>query len=712
MPDFVLPVSTKWDVNIGQISVDPIIAGGVVYVVANSSTNINMTPSSLYALNAKNGAVIWGPKSLSFSPGPIAFDNGKLFVTGSGTNNSTLMACFNASDGSVAWSTTISSSYNYGYSPFGSPAPYNGNIYVQEAGGVYCVRESDGNTLWSRMLNQSPQGEVAATANGVFAYVGCGSAYNLDPATGTIIWSQPVGCNGNYQNFVAYSNGDVFIPNFTSGSNPSGPAVLNATNGGLVSLLPQAGLPAIDSTVMVSVNTNHAVLGTKLSDWSNAWTANNGIDLPVTPPTIVNGIAYVLTSTGLLNGYNDTSGALAISVPLGETPASSPYFNSSLPDLAAGDGIIVAPVGSHLVAVGTPFATVTAAPNPATPNGTNGWYKSAVTVTLTSTAGTPYYTVDGGATQTYSAPVTISTSGLHSLVYWAADTSGDVTAKKALALNLDVAAPITTAALTGTKLVTGDFAQSATVALSASDNLSGVASTSYSVDGAASQTYSVPFIVSGKGTHKVVFYSTDKAGNVESNETININIQSPLMTTFASGLQMISAPADFSGQPLTSIFDEPLKLATWNPSAFSYALSPTAPADTMHVGVGYWARVPATGVDLLDVGVHTDTTQSFTISLAAGWNLIGDPFPYPMALQSLEAVSAQGTIYAVGSTGSIVAQYLYTYPAGATAYTGISGSGQVVPFAGYWIYAYQPCKLIFPGTPAPPGNPTGFVRKH
>ena len=57
--------------------------------------------------------------------------------------------------------------------------------------------------------------------------------------------------------------------------------------------------------------------------------------------------------------------------------------------------------------------------------------------------------------------------------------------------------------------------------LSATDNLSGVAGTYYTVDGGAQQAGSAVNITT-EGTHKVAYWSVDKAGNAETAGTATV----------------------------------------------------------------------------------------------------------------------------------------------------------------------------------------------
>ena len=74
-------------------------------------------------------------------------------------------------------------------------------------------------------------------------------------------------------------------------------------------------------------------------------------------------------------------------------------------------------------------------------------YKSAVQVTLSATAGGSgvshiYYTLDGGAQTTYSAPFTVAALGGHTVKYWAVSGSGET--EPALTTTFSIASPTTT----------------------------------------------------------------------------------------------------------------------------------------------------------------------------------------------------------------------------------------------------------------------------
>jgi hypothetical protein len=144
-------------------------------------------------------------------------------------------------------------------------------------------------------------------------------------------------------------------------------------------------------------------------------------------------------------------------------------------------------------------------PSPA-PN-TAGWNNSSVSIPYTATDAT-----SGIAITSPASPVVLSTQGSSvSQTVTATDVAGNVASASTPVLKIDTTAPTTSASV-----------NLHTVTLSATDNLSGVGSTYYTLDGGAQQTYTSPFTVSGASQHTVNYWSVDVAGNVEATETLSI----------------------------------------------------------------------------------------------------------------------------------------------------------------------------------------------
>jgi hypothetical protein len=94
-------------------------------------------------------------------------------------------------------------------------------------------------------------------------------------------------------------------------------------------------------------------------------------------------------------------------------------------------------------------------------------------------------------------------------------------------LSEDITAPVTTIALdpatpTGAN---GWYVNDVNVSLTATDNLSGVALTEYSIDGGATwQIYTNSLTINNEGTNTILYRSIDRAGNIAQAETLTVKL--------------------------------------------------------------------------------------------------------------------------------------------------------------------------------------------
>ena len=99
------------------------------------------------------------------------------------------------------------------------------------------------------------------------------------------------------------------------------------------------------------------------------------------------------------------------------------------------------------------------------------------------------------------------------------DLAGNVEATQFVEVKLDGKVPVTASNADGATH-NGSF----TLVLTATDSLSGVAATCYSLDGGPFVS-GTSVLVKGRGTHTIKFYSTDVAGNVEIEKTSRVSIK-------------------------------------------------------------------------------------------------------------------------------------------------------------------------------------------
>ena len=198
---------------------------------------------------------------------------------------------------------------------------------------------------------------------------------------------------------------------------------------------------------------------------------------------------------------------------------------------------------------------------------------------------------------------------------------------------------------------------------------------------------------------------------VASGASLTQNFTLDLAHLFAVGLQMISAPFDFSavGGDFATLFGltTPLtnpnpRLIQWEPLLSSYVFYPTSPADTLRPGQGYWIKFPVANY-LRFEGAAIPTTQSYRIALQPGWNQIGDPFLSSAPLASITVDALDGTTPLPLASSTITQSTLYRYDmtSGQYATLDVNLDG-LDPYNGYWIFARQAAALIVPPEAAPP----------
>ena len=148
----------------------------------------------------------------------------------------------------------------------------------------------------------------------------------------------------------------------------------------------------------------------------------------------------------------------------------------------------------------------------------HGWNTTDVAVTWTCTdalsgvaTGPTNDTVSGeGANLSSSATCT--------------DTAGNTASVTVFGIQIDRASPTTTATVPAPP-ASGWYADAVDVTLTGLDALSGIATTSYTVDGGATQEYTGPFAFALRGTHVLSFWSTDVAGNAEDSIVNSLTLE-------------------------------------------------------------------------------------------------------------------------------------------------------------------------------------------
>ena len=204
--------------------------------------------------------------------------------------------------------------------------------------------------------------------------------------------------------------------------------------------------------------------------------------------------------------------------------------------------------GNTATATSTAPAGDTTAPllsgKPTTQPNADGWYKDDVTVRWTASdpeSGIPTppadTTITGEGTALTSTTTVKNGAGLAT------------TATSSPAVNIDRTAPVTAISGTSNAWVNGNV----TVKLAATDNLSQVASTQYTVDGGATQSGS-SIALTTEGDHTITFFSTDKAGNAESAQTAHVKIDKTAPTISHAFTPVAYKDGTWTNQDVTVTF--------------------------------------------------------------------------------------------------------------------------------------------------------------
>jgi hypothetical protein len=167
---------------------------------------------------------------------------------------------------------------------------------------------------------------------------------------------------------------------------------------------------------------------------------------------------------------------------------------------------------------------VTTATLPA-PTGLNGWYQGPVVINFNASddlSGVVRTELSRDSQQTWEPlacdGLTLNDEGIHNVFARSTDLAGNVETPILTTVKIDSTAPVTTAK---TQTIRGF---SVVVFFAASDNLSGVARTEYSLDNGLHWKTGTTLVLIESGMYTVLFRSIDVAGNIEKRNSIKVNV--------------------------------------------------------------------------------------------------------------------------------------------------------------------------------------------
>ncbi|MEO6201169.1 MAG: PxKF domain-containing protein, partial [Cryobacterium sp.] len=208
------------------------------------------------------------------------------------------------------------------------------------------------------------------------------------------------------------------------------------------------------------------------------------------------------------------SGVAHVTAPVtidAETPATGLLVNGSAEDTAGNVGTDSVTVRLDKTAPGITGGIVSGT------TGDNGWYLGPVAV---------HFDCSDALSGMASCPddVTLTDNGTNTASGTATDVAGNTADDTVGGIRIDQETPTTGADVSGAHN-NGWYTVPASVTLVGHDAVSGINATFYSLDGEDATEYTEPFSVGSQGEHTVTFWSTDLAGNTESESANTLTFQ-------------------------------------------------------------------------------------------------------------------------------------------------------------------------------------------
>lgn len=340
------PDAPTWSVNLpGQVSY-PVIADNRVFVTVRNSVTEPLG-TQLHALNADTGTNAWQPISLGTSGywSTLSYENGMLFAL----TDLGILSAFNATDGTLLWSRNLRGSKIY---PFlNPPTAYGGMVFIAgqgDTGFLFALDATTGATIWSNWNGNGQRSAPSLTAAGLYLTYPC-ETRAIFPGNGELLWrkaSQP-SCSGGGGTTSPISNGILYAHDF-------GPYSYNTIS--FIDVLTreiigstQASFTAAVTDTDIFTRYNQTLRDISLSDGSEKWSFTSQ-DILASDPIVINGHVIIASSVGTVYAVDITTGNVTWTGNAGAGFIANGRTSSLFTGLAAGEGLLVAPVGTRLTA--------------------------------------------------------------------------------------------------------------------------------------------------------------------------------------------------------------------------------------------------------------------------------------------------------------------------------------------------------------------------
>lgn len=337
----VPPLAVRWQVDFKQATSYPLIADGRVFAIVRNESAYGTV---LHALDAGTGRELW-----SRALGGTYYWSGQAYGAGRvyTVNGDGQMQALDPTTGATIWITQLPGQYSFS----SEPTYYDGIVYTGGAGSggtLYAVDAATGTVLWSRSVANGDHSSPAVDAQRVYVSYSCPNVYAFERKTGAPAWSSNPGCSGGGGRTPVLGAGRLFVRDPAESG-----TVFDATTGQIVGSFPVGPAPVIAGDLAIVVNdgivrTQNARTGAP--GWT--WAPEDGSKVTAAP-IAAGGVVFAGTSSGGLVALDLQSGRPVWAGALGAEVSAPDEHNVSSPvaGLAAGEGLLVVPSGTRLVAL-------------------------------------------------------------------------------------------------------------------------------------------------------------------------------------------------------------------------------------------------------------------------------------------------------------------------------------------------------------------------
>lgn len=186
-----------------------------------------------------------------------------------------------------------------------------------------------------------------------------------------------------------------------------------------------------------------------------------------------------------------------------------------------------------------------------------------------------------------------------------------------------------------------------------------------------------------------------------------INVPQGKKYQFTDDWNMLSFPFTYAANqddPAEALGLAPgtFQIVQYNPLTNSYEL-----VDRLRPGRGYWVRMLGLGRTVVNLQnptpVKLTSRDVFTSQILRGWNQVGNPSPYAVALRDIRFLSSGGVIISFDQAVAqgLVRPGLFEWNRKTLRYDQLTKESTVAPGKGIWIFSFGERNIVWPNPQGP-----------